>query len=236
MGMSDWIEWARGPAFRFALLFLVLGMARALLLQIWSIQQLLRRAANRSIPWRAVLRDTLRWLLPNPRVAGHHRVLAAVSVLFHICIIVTPLFLSGHILLWERGLGLSWPALSQSVADALTLTAIAATLLLFLQRLLAPGAQALSRLQDYLLLVLVGVIFVSGHLISRPDRNPFGYEATLLIHVLTGDLALLLIPFSKLSHTFLFPLTQLVSELGWHLAPNAGSQVAAALHKEDQPI
>jgi nitrate reductase gamma subunit len=234
--MHEWIEWARGPAFRFVILFMVLGLARALVLQAVAIRRILRQAGNRKIPARTVLRDTLRWLLPNPRVTAGKRLFAASSMVFHVAVIVTPLFLAGHILLWERGLGISWPALNQPLADYLTWAGIAAALILLSQRICSRASRTLSRPQDYLLLVLIGVSFTSGHLITRPQLNPFAYEPTLLVHVLSGDLVLLLVPFSKLSHLVLFPITQLVSELGWHLAPGAGSRVAAALHKEHEPV
>ena len=45
-----------------------------------------------------------------------------------------------------------------------------------------------------------------------------------------------MIPFTKMSHVALFPATQLISDLGWHLKPGAGQQVAIALGKENEPI
>jgi hypothetical protein len=53
---------------------------------------------------------------------------------------------------------------------------------------------------------------------------------------MSGNLIFLLVPFTKLSHVALFPATQLVSELGWHLEPGAGQRVAITLGKENQPI
>jgi nitrate reductase gamma subunit len=234
--MHEWLEWARGPAFRFAILFLVLGVIRTVVLQVVAVRRILRQAGNRKIPFGEVLRDTVRWLVPNPRVTPGMRLFAVVSMVFHIAVIVTPLFLAGHILLWERGLGLSWPALDQRLADYLTWAGIGTALILLGQRVFSRASRSLSRPQDYLLLVLIGVIFTSGHLVVRPTLNPFGYEPTLLVHVLAGNLVLLLVPFSKLSHVVLFPFTQLVSQLGWHLAPDAGSRVAAALHKENESV
>ena len=234
--MHEWIEWARGPAFRFAILFLALGLVRVLALQLFAIRGILRRAGHRNVPLRAVLRETLRWLAPNPRVTPGRRGFAVISMAFHVSVIVTPVFLAGHIALWKRGLGVAWPALAEPVADWLTWIGISTALLLLLQRSFSRVARALSRPQDYLLLILVAVIFGSGHLIARPDRNPMSYEATLLVHVLAGNLALVLTPFSKLSHVLLFPFTQLVSQLGWHLAPGAGERVAASLGKEGEPI
>ena len=61
-------------------------------------------------------------------------------------------------------------------------------------------------------------------------------DAALLTHVLCGDLLILLVPVSKLSHMALLPLTQLVSELSWHFPPDAGHRVAVVLGKEQEPV
>jgi nitrate reductase gamma subunit len=158
------------------------------------------------------------------------------SMLFHVCIIVTPIFLGAHIMLWQRGLGISWPAIGSSLADYLTLIGIAAGIALFADRLFARASRALSRPQDFLLPVLLVVPLASGYLAMHPGINPFGYDGTMFVHVMSGNLIFLLVPFSKMSHMALFPGTQLVSDLGWHLPPGAGQQVALALGKENEPI
>ena len=76
----------------------------------------------------------------------------------------------------------------------------------------------------------------SGYLALHPVLNPFSYDGVMLIHVLSGNLIFILIPFTKLAHLVLFPITQLVSETGWHLAPHSGREVAAALGKEHEAI
>ena len=234
--MAEWLEWARGPAFRFAMLFLALGLARILVLQLVAVRRILRQAGNRQIPTKAVLRDTVQWLLPNARVPHGKRLLALVSVAFHVAVVVTPLFLAGHIVLWKRGLGIGWPALDQQVADILTWVGLAAALVLLAVRVFSRAARELSRPQDYLLLLLIGVIFGSGHLIVRPELNPFAYESTMLVHVLAGDLVLALMPFTKLSHAVLFPFERMSSEVYWRFPAGAGDQVADALHGKEPAV
>jgi hypothetical protein len=70
----------------------------------------------------------------------------------------------------------------------------------------------------------------------HPAINPFGYDGTMFVHVMSGNLLFVVMPFTKVSHVALFPATQLVSEIGWHLQPGAGREVALALGKEDEPI
>jgi hypothetical protein len=70
----------------------------------------------------------------------------------------------------------------------------------------------------------------------HPTINPFEYNATMLVHVMSGNLILILIPFSKLSHLVLYPSSQVISEMGWHLVPDSGRSVGLALGKESEPI
>jgi len=234
--MEQWLEWARGPAFRFAFVLMVLGLSRAFVLNIAGIVRMIRRAGDKTIPRGAVTRETFRWFVPFNSYARQRPFFVLVSVLFHGAIIVTPLFLGAHILLVKRSLGVGWPAIGQAAVDWLTLLAIAAALILFIERITARATRALSRLQDFVLPLLIAVSFASGFLAMHPALDPFSYDATILTHVLSGDLVLVLVPFTKLSHVVLFPTTRLISELGWHLVPDSGTKVAAALGKENEPI
>jgi len=233
--VSDWLEWARGPAFRLCFALMMLGVLRLAVLNAANIASMVARTRNKDIPWGTVVRETAAWLLPY-RKARREAAFTVASILFHVSVIVVPVFLAAHIRLWQRGIGLAWPGVSNTAADYLTLLAIATAAALFLKRVSAQATRTLSRAQDYLLPLMIMVPFVSGYLAMHPSVNPFGYEGTMFVHVISGDLLLALFPFSKLSHAVLFPTTQLVSELAWHLAPDAGQRVAVTLRKEDEPI
>lgn len=233
--MADWFDWARGPAFRLSIALMILGLLRLAALNIANILNVYYHTRNKNIPWRVVIRDTVRWLLPY-KTARSHIVLTAASVIFHISIIVTPIFLAAHIALWQRGTGLSWAAIPQTLADYLTLVAIMTAAVLFFKRVSARATRSLSGPQDYLLPLLIMVPFVSGYLAMHPAINPFEYNATMFVHAMSGNILMVVMPFSKLSHVVLFPTTQLVSEMAWHLAPNAGQSVALTLGKENEPI
>ena len=158
--MEEWVTWARGPVFRMCFLIMVLGLMRVFVLNVMNIVGAVQRANNKNIPYRVIAINTLKWLFPTAKVFGSRIVFSVTSVLFHVAIIITPLFLGAHILLWERGLGISWPAINGQVADYLTLLAIVTSLALFIQRVMARPTRALSRLQDYVLPLLISVPFI----------------------------------------------------------------------------
>jgi len=236
--MIEWLEWARGPAFRACFLIMVLGLARVVLLSTLNVVAIIRasRKNKRRVPWGEIAGATLKWILPFSKGVEQRAIFSITSMLFHVSIIVTPIFLGAHIMLWERSLGIGWPAIGNLAADYLTLIAVVTGIAMLAQRVGARTSRAISRSQDYFLPLLIVVPFASGYLAMHPWINPFDHTGTMFVHVMSGNLLFLLIPFSKISHAALFPVTQLVSELGWHLSPGAGQKVAITLGKEKEPI
>ena len=233
--MEAWLEWARGPVFCAALTFMILGLARRVGITAWELVRALRRAGDKDIPTRQVLAATLRWLVAVDRL-GNRLLFSLTTLVFHVSIILVPLFLAGHIALWAPVLGFRLPALPNFLATLLTVAAVVTALALVAERIASRDTRVLSRFQDYALPLVVAAPFASGFLVMHPPMNPFPYEATLLVHVMSANLVLVLIPITKLSHVVLLPATQLVSELAWHFPPDAGSKVAVALDKESEPI
>ena len=233
--MDAWLDFARGPLFRFAIAVLVLGVLRHIVLAIVSIRTALGRAGDKSLPWKQLRRTTLAWIFPLKHLT-HKRVFTIASVAFHVGLILAPLFLMGHVQLVERSIGISWPTLPAVIADILTLTAIAGILVVLGARLSSQAARSLTRPYDILILGLVFLPLATGFLAMHTGLNPFAFELTLLFHFLSGSILLALIPFTKLVHVVFFPATQLISEVGWRFRPDAGERVAKALGKENQPV
>lgn len=233
--MDVWTQWGMGPLFWTALAFMLFGLLRHVGLTLWEGVRAYRRAGDKDIPAGRVLTSTLKWLVPVDRLANRWLYSLATFV-FHLGVILVPLFLAGHVELWRKGVGVSWPALPNPVATALTLAVVVTGLAVVVQRAAARDSRALSRFQDYALPLFIAVPFVSGFLVMHPAWNPFSRDPTLLVHVLSADILIFLVPLTKLSHMILLPFTQLVSELAWHFPPDAGSRVAVTLGKENEPI
>ena len=233
--MEAWLEWARGPAFVFAFTFMVLGLVRHVVLTFAEMYRTMRRAGDRSLPYSKILVTTLKWLVPVGKIRNEV-LYSLTSILFHIAILIVPVFLGGHIVLWARGLGLSWPGIPNEVADVLAIVAIVTAVALVVQRVSARVTRSLSKFQDYALPLLIAVPFVTGFLVMHPAMNPFSYEAVLLVHVMSANLIFVLMPITKLSHAAFMPSVQFVSELGWKWPADSGSRVGVALRKEEEPV
>ena len=233
--MEAWVKWARGPVFLFAFMFMLLGLIRHVVLTLFEMRRAMTQAGDKSIPLKKILIATLKWLFPMEAIKNRI-VFSLTSIVFHFAILVVPIFLAGHIGLWTRGLGISWPAIPHDVADVLTLVGIISALTLVIERAAARDTRALSRIQDYVLPLIIAAPFASGFLVMHPSLNPFPYETTLFVHVMSANLVFVLIPLTKLTHAVLVPAVQLVSEIAWHWPPDAGTRVGETLGKAGEPI
>jgi hypothetical protein len=230
----EWLAFAKGPLFRLSLMVMILGLGRLLFIALAGMVQAYRRAGNKALDGARIARQTAAGLVPSFRPDRIRLIYSIGSFLFHVGLILVPLFLHGHIQLWEKGIGLSWPALPVAWADGLSLLVIVTGAGLLVGRISHPQSRSISRSQDFLLPLLVLIVFISGFFASHPNWNPFSYKPTLLIHVLGGDLLLLVAPFSKLAHVILWPFRHLATELAWRFPPEAGSRILSTLDKEDK--
>jgi nitrate reductase gamma subunit len=233
--MEGWILFGRGPLFRLGLVLMVLGLLRILWLTFVSIWEVLREAQDGSLPKKEILRQTVAWMFPIGRLWRRRPVYSSLSFLFHVGLIVVPIFLAAHILLWRENTGIPWPTIPQRLANWLTLMVIATALGIFLGRLLHSGARQISGFQDYLWPLLLAVPFATGYVASNMRISPSHYESMMLLHIYAGDLILMMVPFTKIAHCVLTPLSQLVSQVAWKFSPGAGDRVAETLGYGDRP-
>jgi nitrate reductase gamma subunit len=233
--VEAWLEFAGGPLFRLSLSIMVLGLLRLLWLTGVGIAEAYLRNADRGLACREIGRQTLGWAFPFRRVGRARPLYSAASVLFHVGLLLVPLLLSAHVLLWRRAIGFGWPALPEPVADGLTLLTLASAVGLFVGRLADRRARAVSQVQDYVWPLLLAAPFVTGYACANVALSPGGYQASMLLHLLSADAVMFLLPFTKIAHCVLQPLSQLVTAVSWKFVPGAGDQVAATLGYANRP-
>ncbi|MCG6950395.1 MAG: nitrate reductase [Acidobacteria bacterium] len=151
-------------------------------------------------------RSLLHWLIP---FAGRKMRLkplyTIISFGFHICLLLTPLLVAGHVLLFEQSWGFRWWTLPEEWADGMTLVVIAACVFFILRRLLLPEVRNVTYPSDFFLAGLVLMPFATGY-IAHQQWLP--YRPMLIVHGLSGALCLLLIPWTRLVHLLWFAFTR----------------------------
>jgi nitrate reductase gamma subunit len=230
------LEFTQGPLFRLTFAIMLLGLARILFLDLVGMYEAYRKAGDKCIPWKLTIGRTLMWFFPVKRIFNHRPLYSILAMLFHVGLIIVPLFLFAHVQLWKSGLGFGWFSIPRGWADVLTLTTIACGLAIFIGRVGVSKSRSISRKQDYLWPLLLIVPFVTGFICAHSALNPRAYQAWMLIHVLAGEFIFVALPFTKIAHCVLQPLSQLVSVLAWKFPASVDDDVCTTLNKKGAPV
>ena len=152
------------------------------------------------------LRSILHWSTPfateNMR---RHPLLTIVTFAFHICLLLTPIFLLAHITMIDEFWNISWWNVSEGAAQIMTVMVVAGCVFFLIRRLVSPEVQYVTAASDYVILALVAAPFVTGFLAYYQWLN---YQIVVILHILSGEILLVAIPFTRLSHMLFAPLTR----------------------------
>lgn len=198
MSDMDLLLWARGPGLQIALAIFIAGT----LLKLFEIFSLGRkqdlstpRPGNAAAGWKTILSRSL----PNRVLLKRTFPTYLMGYTFHIGFFVALLFFAPHIQLFRNTVGLGWPALPSPLVDGATLLAIVALLLMLAYRLAHPVKRFLSTFDDYASWALTLAPLLSGYLAFHHLLLP--YTLMLALHILSVELLLVFMPFTKLFHT-----------------------------------
>lgn len=160
------------------------------------------------------LRSIGHWILPFATVNWRrHPVLTTVTFIFHICLLLAPVFLLAHVILIDEAIGLSWWTLPDAVADTMTLLIIAGGIFFLVRRLTQPEVQYVTDASDYILLAIVLAPFITGFMAYH---HWFDVRWMTILHILSGEVMLIAIPFTRLNHMIfsIFTRAYMGSEFG----------------------
>jgi nitrate reductase gamma subunit len=203
--MDELYRWAAGPLVWVAFIIFIGGS----LFRLIHLLLLVHRKEKFIYTYMSLkfsLRSILHWLTPfgtaNWRL---HPWLTIVTFAFHICLVLTPIFLLAHIVLWDEAWNVRWWALPDGLAIVMTLIVIGGCLFFFIRRRVTPEVAYVTAASDYAILLLTVAPFVTG-LIAYFQW--FDVRLFTLLHVLTGEAMLIAVPFTRISHMLFAPLTR----------------------------
>ncbi len=152
------------------------------------------------------LASLVHWVIPfNNQYMKQRPAFTIVTFAFHICLVVTPIFLLAHIILWDESWNISWWSMSDTIADYMTIIVIAGCIFFLYRRLTDPVVKNVTDASDYLLLAITALPFITGFIAYH---QWFDYKTMLIIHILAGEIMLIAIPFTRLSHMLFFVFTR----------------------------
>lgn len=164
--------------------------------------------------FKGAVRSILHGLIPfGSTYMRRQPLFTVITIGFHLCVILVPLFLLAHIVLWYESWQILWWSLPDLLADLMALWVILTCIYFLARRQVVPEVKKVTRPADVLLLIIILVTFLAGFL-AYHQWGP--YRPILILHVLAGEILLIAIPFSKLGHMlfFMFSRAYMGAEFG----------------------
>jgi nitrate reductase gamma subunit len=156
--------------------------------------------------WKYSLRSIFHWIIPFGTVNWRrHPVLTVVTFVFHISLLVAPIFLLAHVILVDEALNLSWWTIPDAWADVLTVVVIIGCVFFLVRRLTQPEVKFVTSASDFVILAVVAAPFVTGFIAYHQWID---YPVMMVLHVVAGEVLLVAMPFTRLSHMLLSPFTR----------------------------
>jgi nitrate reductase gamma subunit len=199
MNEALFLTWVRGTGLNIALSIFALGMLWRLL-EIYTLGRKPDLAAPRRVAGASGLHTLYRRSLPLPGMFKRSPVSYVGGYIFHFGLFIVVLLFAQHIRLIESITGLSWPALPAQFIDATAVVTLATMLLMLVDRISKPVKRFLSTFQDYAAWTLTFLPVLTGYMATKHLLLP--YSTMLALHILSAELLLVFLPFTKLIHVF----------------------------------
>lgn len=198
-------QFVTGPLAWVAFTVFFVGIIVRIVLYLRGLDWQLDRVAYRphlKYGIKGALRSIFFWLVPfGTRSWRYYKGMTILVFVFHIGLIFTPIFLKAHNIILEERWGFSLPTISESAGDMLTIVVIISGFILLLRRIAFPEVRILTTAYDILLWCIVMAPFITGFMAFHQMGD---YQFWLILHILSGEIMLIAIPFTKLSHFVLF--------------------------------
>lgn len=201
--------------------FIIFGAG--LLLRIVRLYQLSRKKDqvifnHASLAWG--VKSIFYWMVPWGSASMRLQPFFTLVVfIFHITLLAVPLFLYAHNAMWDEAIGISLWSMPNLWADVMSIILLVSILYLIIRRIVRSEVRILTGAWDYILLGLTALPFLTGFL-AYHQIGP--YEPMMIAHVLSGEILLILIPFTKLGHMILFFFTR--AFIGFEMGGRRGAR------------
>lgn len=193
------LTWARGPGLDIAVGIFLLGVVWRLL-EIYSLGRKPDLSAPRHASGASGLHTVFRRSLPPPGMLKRSPVSYIGGYIFHIGLAIVVFGFAPHILLIKSLAGLSWPGLPSQFVGLAAVVTMAAMLVVLVDRINKPVKRFLSTFEDWFTWTVTFLPVLTGWMAFQHMVLP--YTTMLALHILSVEVLLVVLPFTKLFHVF----------------------------------
>ncbi|GAB6147002.1 hypothetical protein [Desulfocicer niacini] len=138
---------------------------------------------------------------------GRRPVFTLLTTFFHINLVLLPFFVQGHTMMVGFATDLFLPSLNDLFVDFMTILTILCAFIFFIKRLFVKEVRSITTFSDFVMLALAVAPFITGFMAYH---QLFDSRTMIVLHMASGELMLILIPFTRLVHMIYFFLNRFV--------------------------
>ncbi|PKL36188.1 MAG: hypothetical protein CVV44_18395 [Spirochaetae bacterium HGW-Spirochaetae-1] len=176
----------------------------------------------------ALLSTRIRITVKNS-LLGRDPFLAAATMVFHGCLIATPLFLMAHNVLLFQSWRLRIVSMPEALSDVLAITVIVSAFLLLLRRIFLKRVRMLTSFGDHAALTAAVAPFVTG-MLAYHQTGP--YDLMIILHILSGEILIIALGWTRLSHPVFFLFSRFMIGSEYALGGGRRSWMSSAKTRE----
>lgn len=199
MSEVEFLNWVRGDGLNLAIGIFLLGVIWRLF-EIYSLGRKPDLSAPRHTAGASGINTVFRRSIPPPGMVKRAPVSYIGGYIFHIGLAIVVFLFAPHIKFIESVLGISWPGLPSQVIDLAAVITLVAMVVVLVDRITKPVKRYLSTLEDYVAWTVTFLPVLTGYLAVKHLLLP--YTTMLALHILSVEILLVILPFTKLFHAF----------------------------------
>ena len=199
MNELQFLTWVRGTGLNIAVVIFLLGVLWRLI-EIYSLGRKKDLAAPRHVAGASGWHTVFRRSVPPAGMLKRSPVSYIGGYAFHIGLAIVVFLFAPHIKLIESLIGLSWPGLPSQFVDFVAVVTMAAMVVVLVDRLNKPVKRYLSTFEDWFTWTVTFLPVLTGWMAVQHLLLP--YTTMLAVHILSVEILLVVLPFTKLFHAF----------------------------------
>ncbi len=202
-------DYVTGPLALISLAIFFVGITVRVVLYIRGLDWRLDRVTytvNVKYGIKGALRSLFFWMMPYGTRSWRVKPIVTFFVFsLHIGVLFTPIFLSAHNIILKEKFNFSFFTIPDALADILTIIVIVSAVVLLIRRLVLPEVRNITDFKDYMMIAITIAPFLTGFLAYHQAGDS---QFWTIVHIISGEIMLVAIPFTKLSHFVMFFCTR----------------------------
>lgn len=194
----EFLSWVRGSCLQTAVMIFLLGTVWRVF-EIYTLGRKPNFAAPRRVAGASGWHTLYRRFIAPEGMFQTSPVTYIGGYVFHIGLAVIVLLFAPHLKLVHEIIGFSWTPLPSSIIDLVAVVTLVAMGIMLVDRIRSSVKRFLSGFQDYFTWIITFLPVLTGYLAAK--HLLFPYTTMLALHILSAELLLVFIPFTKLFHS-----------------------------------